>query len=307
MTFQNQRLAYGNALVELGHKRNDIVVLEADLGKSTMSILFKNEFSDRYFEMGIGESNMASFAAGLAVSGKTPFINSFAVFTTGRCYDQIRQSICTANLNVKIGGSSAGLSDFGDGATHQAIEDIAIMRALPNMTVLVPADCIEAVHAVRLAAEIDGPVYIRISRSDVPNVSEEPSVLDFKPVVLREGTDVCLFACGVMVDKALTAAEQLAEERVSAKVINIRCLKPLDEESVRALTCGIRTVVTCEEHSIIGGLGAAIAVALAKEDKKIGFVAIQDEFGQSAHNVDDLMEHYGLTPSHIKSKVKEIL
>lgn len=305
MTLQNQRKMYGETLVALGKERKDIIVLEADLGKSTMSILFQNEYPTRYFEMGIGEQNMAAFAAGLSLTGKIPFINSFAVFTTGRCYDQIRQGICTANLNVKIGGSSAGLSDFGDGATHQSVEDIAIMRALPNMTVLVPADGTETEKAVRFAVGIEGPVYIRISRTVVPEITDIEKPFDLIPVVLKEGKDVCIFACGVMVSKALEAANLLEAVDISVKVINVRCLKPVDETAIVELAKGIKAVVACEEHSIIGGLGSVVSMALANENKNIGFIAIQDKFGQSAHSSDELMEFYGLNTSHILEKAKE--
>lgn len=307
MAMQNLRKVYGETLVALGKERSDIAVLEADLGKSTMSILFQNEFPERFFEMGIGEQNMAAFAAGLALTGKTPFINSFAVFTTGRCYDQLRQSVCTANLNVKIGGSSAGLSDFGDGATHQSVEDIAIMRALPNMTVIVPADGYETEKAARLAAEIDGPVYIRVSRTGMPAVTQADAPFDLKPTAVREGRDICLFACGVMVGKALEAADKLEKAGISARVINVRCLKPLGDAAIVEMARGIKAVVCCEEHSVIGGLGSAVAMALSSEDKRMGYVAIQDAFGQSAHSADDLMEHYGLTVSHIIDKAKETL
>ena len=307
MGMQSQRKNYGETLVELGKERDDIVALEADLGKSTMSILFQQAFPERFFEMGISEQNMASFAAGLAITDKVPFFSTFAVFATGRCYDQIRQSICTANLNVNICGSSAGLSDFGDGATHQSVEDIAIMRALPNMTVLVPADGYEATKAVRLAADIPGPVYIRVTRADVPDLTDKDDVFDLTPAVLRDGSDVVLFACGVMVSKALEAAEQLENDGVSAKVVNVRCLKPLDDAEIVALAKGIRAVVTCEEHSVIGGLGAAVAMALGSSEKRIEYVAIADRFGQSAHAVGQLMEHYGLEVHNIVESAKDAL
>jgi transketolase len=307
MTLQNQRKFYGEALVNLGKENKDVVVLEADLGKSTMSILFQEAFPQRFFEMGIGEQNMASFAAGLALAGKKAFINSFAVFTTGRCFDQIRQSICTARLNVKIGGSSAGLSDFGDGATHQSVEDIAIMRALPNMTVLVPADGSEAAKAVKKAAEIEGPVYIRITRSEMPQVTDDHEPFDFAPAVLRQGSDLCIFACGIMVSKALAVAELLENEGISTKVVNVRCLKPLDENEIVRLCENIPAVVCCEEHSIIGGLSAAVAIALSSENKKMGYIAIHDKFGQSAHSAQELMQYYGLTEKDIFEKAKETI
>ncbi|MGQ8336921.1 transketolase family protein [Sunxiuqinia sp. A32] len=308
MSKQSQRKAYGETLVELGHENEKIVVLEADLGKSTMSILFQQEFPERYFEMGIAEQNMTSFAAGLALSGKIAFTNSFAVFSTGRSYDQIRQSICTAKLNVKINGSSAGLSDFGDGATHQAIEDISIMRSLPNMSVFVPMDATEARKIVRAAVEHDGPVYIRISRSDLEDHFPEDGEFKVgKPYVLREGTDIVMFACGIMVSKALSAAQILEKEGISVKVVNVSSLKPLDESAIRNLAKGVKGIITAEEHSVIGGLTSAITYILRGQGTPIEPVAVMDTFGQSGFNHDELLEYYGLTDTAIVDTVQRIL
>lgn len=308
MNMQSPRKVYGETLVELGKKDERIVVLESDLGKSTMSNLFQLAYPERYFEMGIAEANMTSFAAGLSLTGKIAFTNSFAVFSSGRSYDQIRQSICTANLNVKINGSSAGLSDFGDGATHQAIEDIAIMRAIPNMTVLVPADGMEVKKIVKYAVEHDGPVYIRISRSEMPDIL--PEDMEFKigmPQMLRDGKDITVFACGVMVAKALTAAQELEKLGISLRVVNVSSLKPLDERAVKELVKGTKGVITAEEHTVIGGLTSAISYILRSEGLPIEPVAIMDVFGQSAYNHDELLVAYGLTEKDIMKASEKIL
>ncbi len=304
----NQRQVFGETLVELGHEDERIVVLEADLGKSTMSCLFKQEFPDRFFEMGIAEANMTSFAAGLALGGKIAFTNSFAVFSGGRAFDQIRQGVCTANLNVKIQGSSSGFSDFGDGATHQCIEDVAIMCSLPNMTVLVPMDAAETRKIVRAAAAHNGPVYIRNTRSETPDYSdaEKPFVIG-EPVIIKEGKDVVVFACGVMVSKAMEAASALEGEGVSARVVNVSTLKPFPYKKVCELSEGYKGVVTAEEHSIIGGLSAAVAFALKGTATPVECVAVEDVFGQSAEKHEDLLKEYNLTAEAICDKVYKLI
>ena len=309
MKKESLRLAYGQALVELGREDERIVVLEADLGKSTMSILFQEEYPDRYFEMGIAEANMAGTAAGLSLVGKIPFIHSFAVFASGRAYDQIRQSIALVGLNVKICGSSAGLSDFGDGSTHQSIEDMALMRAIPNMTVLVPVDAVETRKMVKAMVDWDGPVYIRINRNDLPVITDPDSDFEIgKLQVVRDGSDAAVFANGVMVSMALEAAEELAKDGISVKVINASTVKPLTDEEVLAHVEGCRGVVTAEEHSIIGGLGSAVASALRRErDLPIEFVGVKDSFGTSALSYEELLNHYGLTADAIKDAVKVVL
>jgi transketolase len=305
MRTQNCRTAYGETLVELGRENERIVVLEADLSKTTMTRLFEKEFPGRFFEMGIGEQNMVSTAAGLALCGKIAFVNSFAVFATGRPYDQIRVSVCIGRLNVKIIGSSCGISDFGDGATHQGIEDVAIMRAIPNMTVLSPADGIETRKIVRAAADYEGPVYIRILRNDVPDVTGENQEFKIgKPTVIREGTDVTVFAHGYMIYKALKAAETLEKEGVSLRIVNVSTLKPIDEKAIKKLASGVKGVVTVEEHTIIGGLASIVAFALRGRAIPIEAVAIQDCFGQSALSYEQLLEHYGLTDTAIVKAVK---
>ena len=309
MSTKNLRTAYGESLVELGRSNKDIVVLEADLGKSTMSTLFQQAFPDRYFEMGIAEQNMASTAAGLALTGKVAFIGSFAVFASGRTYDQLRQTISIAKLNVKICGSSSGLSDFGDGSTHQAVEDVAIMRAIPNMTVLVPVDAIETRKMVKAMASCPGPVYLRVNRNDLPvYTSEDGDYQIGKLYTLREGRDVVVFANGVMVSKAMEAAKSLEEQGISAKVVNVSTVKPLDRQAVIDSSRGFRGVVAAEEHSVIGGLGGAIAEALrGVTGQKLEFVGIQDSFGTSAYNYEELLAHYGLTSEAIVDAVKHVL
>jgi transketolase len=308
MNMQNCRVVYGQTLVELGREDERIVALDADLSKSTMTTLFEQEFPERYFEMGIGEQNMVSTAVGLALCGKIAFVNSFAVFAAGRPYDQIRVSVCIGKVNVKIIGSSCGISDFGDGATHQSIEDIAIMRAIPNMTVLSPVDGIETRKMVRAAAEYEGPVYIRINRNEVPDVSRENQEFKIgKPSVIRDGTDVTVFAHGYMVYKSLKAAEILEKQGISLRIVNVSTLKPIDEQAVIELADGVKGIVTVEEHTIIGGLAGAIAFILRGRAIPMEAVAIQDCFGQSALDYEQLLEHYGLTDTAIVKAVQKVL
>ncbi|MCL2231847.1 MAG: transketolase family protein [Treponema sp.] len=299
----NQRIAYGQALVDLGRENPAIVVLDADLGGSTMGRMFEDAYPDRHFEVGIAEANMTSIAAGLALTGKIPFANSFAVFAAGRTYDQIRQSICIGNVNVKICGSSSGLSDFGDGATHQAIDDIAIMRALPNMTVLVPSDPNEAYQAAIAAAKHSGPVYLRINRNDFDSFTpaDKPFVIG-KSDVLREGSDTAIIATGYMVKLALDAAEALAG-KISVKVINVSTIKPLDEQLLREAIGDCKKILTVEEHSIIGGLGSAVAEALRKNPIPMEFLGVKDVFGRSSHSYGELLEYFGLTAASIMERV----
>jgi transketolase len=305
---QNPREVYGRTLVELGRENPDIVVLEADLGKSTMSCYFEEAFPDRFFEMGIAEANMTSFAAGLSLTGKIPFTNSFAVFAAGRAFDQIRQGICIPALNVRIVGSSSGLSDFGDGSTHQAIEDVAIMRALPNMTVLVPADGNETRAMTQALVAYRGPVYLRITRNDLPDVmpEDEPFVAG-KPHCVRHGDDVAVFACGPMVGRALDAADALEKEGISLRVVNISSMKPVDAHAIRAFAGEVRGIVTAEEHSLIGGLSSLIRDVLHGITVPIQSIGIQDRFGQSAHSYEDLMQEYGLTPVHIADAARRLV
>ncbi len=308
MAETNQRTAYGKTLVELCHQNKDIVVLDADLCASTMGKLVEVEpgLEDRHIEMGIAEANMLSTAGGLARVGKIPFASSFAVFAAGRAFDQIRQSISIGKLNVKICGSSAGCSDFGDGATHQSIDDIAYMRVIPNMSVFVPADANQTVAVVKYMAANPGPMYIRLNRNAYDNVTPEGAeFVPGEPVVMKEGTDVTVFACGIMLTKALEAAKAL-EGKISVRVVNVPSIKPLNRESVIKLASDVKGVVTAEEHSVIGGLGGAIAEALRLEKVPVEFVGVEDQFGSSAHNYDDILNYLGLTTDHIVKAVEEI-
>ena len=306
---ESLRTAYGEALVKLGKEDKCIVVLEADLCKSTMGVLFENAYPDRFFEMGIAEADMASVAAGLSLTGKIPFIASFAAFSTGRCYDQIRTSICIPGLNVKICGSSAGLSDFGDGSTHQSIDDIALMRVLPGMQVFSPVDAIQTGQIVEYMAKNNGPMYIRICRAELPILTPQDQI--FTPgtiYTMCEGSDVAIFATGVTVSIALKAAEELSSKGISAKVLNVPSIKPIDDLAVLDVCGSVKGIVTVEEHSIYGGLGDAISAIVApKIAQRHIRVGMQDVFGTSAQNYDVLLEHYGFTPDNIVKAVVDVL
>ena len=306
---KNLREAYGQALVELGRKDKNVVALEADLRNSTRSVLFYNEFPDRYFEMGIAEQNMTSTAAGLALAGKIPFVHSFAVFCAGRAYDQLRNSICIPKLKVRICGSSAGLSDFGDGKTHQAVEDMAIMRALPNMTVLCPADGIEMAKMIESTTDWDGPVYFRVNRNELPFVTPENEPYHVgKMATVREGNDVAIFACGVMVSRAIEAAEALLAEGISTRVINASTVKPFNVEAAIELSRGVKAIVTAEEHTVIGGLGSAVVEALRSvPHAPVQFVGIEDSFGLSAENYEVLLDQFGLNAAAVAAAARELL
>jgi transketolase len=285
-----------------------IVALDADLCKSTMTCLFEEAFPERHFEIGIAEANMVSIAAGLALCDKIPFVNSFAVFSAGRPYDQIRVSLCIGKTNVKVVGSSCGLSDFGDGATHQGIEDIAIMRALPNMTVLSPADGIETAKMTKAMVEYDGPVYIRILRNEVPDVTDEKQ--EFKigqPSLIKDGKDIVIFAHGYMVYKAIKASETLEKKGISTRIVNVSTLKPVDEEAIKKFADGVKGIVTVEEHTIIGGLASIVAYIMRGQAIPMEAVAVQDCFGQSALDWEQLLDHYGLNEAAIIKAVEKTL
>lgn len=304
----SQRKAYGEMLVQFGAENNQVVVLEADLGKSTMSILFQDQYPERFFEMGIAEANMASTAAGLALTGKIPFASTFAVFMSGRAYDQIRTSVCIPNLNVKFCGSSAGLSDFGDGSTHQSIDDLAIMRVLPNMHVFSPVDAVEMVKVMQAMLDLDGPCYVRVNRNDLPLLSrvDEPFVVgDVYPI--KPDGEITLFASGVMVSVGLAAASRLAEEGIGLKVYNVPTIKPLHVESLLAALAGSKAFLTAEEHSVIGGLGGAILETLAGHCQLPStLIGVQDRFGTSAHQYEELMAAYGLNAYAIVAAVRRL-
>jgi len=309
MRSPNLRNAYGEALVALGRKDDRVMALEADLGKSTQSVMFQAEFPDRYFQMGIAEQDMMSTAAGMALAGMIPFVHTFAIFATGRAYDQLRNSICVPNLPVRICGSSAGLSDFGDGKTHQSVEDVALMRAIPNLTVICPADSIETTKMMEQMLDWPGPVYIRINRNDLPFVTPEDEPYKIGKVsLLRPGRDVAIFAAGVMVSKALEAATTLEADGISARVINVSTIKPLDRDAVIRCAAGVDAIVTAEEHTLIGGLGSAVVEALRGEaHAPVEFVGVTDRFGTSAERYDILMERYGLTAEVIAATAKTVL
>ncbi|MGE4484838.1 MAG: transketolase family protein [Oscillospiraceae bacterium] len=301
------REAYGEALTELGKINNKIVALDADLCGATMTSLFKKAFPDRFFDFGIAETNMVCEAVGMSHVGLIPFVSTFAIFGAGRAYEQIRNSACYSNANVKFCLTHAGISVGEDGGSHQSIEDLALMRVLPNMTVVVPCDAIETVKATRAVAEIQGPVYLRISRITTGLCTDDDTPFQLgRANVLREGSDVAIFACGLMVKKALEAAEVLSGEGISASVINMHTIKPIDRECVikYARKCG--RIVTAEEHSVIGGLGGAVAEVVAPLGcAKLGMVGIEDKFGCSG-KPDELFERYGLTSEHIAEKSRAI-
>lgn len=304
----NPREEYGKALLEYAKENSNVVALDCDLCKSTMSVYVEQELPKQYIEIGIAEANMVSTAAGLAAEGKIPFCHTFAIFITGRAFDQIRQVVCIPNMPVKLIGSSAGLSDFGDGSTHQTVEDIAIMRALPNMMVVVPGDSLQCKKAVKAAAELNAPVYIRITRSDMNDVSKADDDFEIgKAYVLREGKNITLMACGIMVDMAMKASEILKSKGIDAGVVNVSTIKPLDVETIKKEAKRTGKVLTLEEHSIIGGLGEAIAGALRMENAIIDFMGINDCFGQSSNYLEPLMQHYHLTVEDIVEKTEEFL
>lgn len=296
------RVGYGEALVELGAENEKIVVLDADLSCSTMTNGFAKAYPDRFFNAGIAEANMVTMAAGLSLTGMIPFCSTFAVFAS-RCYEQIRNGVCYSGLNVKFAFSHAGVTVGEDGGTHQAIEDIAIMRALPGMTILCPCDAEEAKRAVRAAAAIDGPVYLRLARLATPVFSEGMPFTVGKANVLREGADAAIITCGLMVEACMRAAELLEAQGVRAAVINMHTIKPLDEAIVRAYAARM-PLFTVEEHSIIGGLGDAVAAVVAEHGGRLRKIGIPDCFGQSGKPAE-LLDYYGLTPEKIAISVNE--
>ncbi|WP_031514035.1 transketolase family protein [Desulfofalx alkaliphila] len=302
------REAYGETLLALGKENKDIVVLDADLSKSTKTYDFGRHYPERFFNMGIAEANMMATAAGLAAAGKVPFCSTFAVFATGRAYDQVRNSVAYPRLNVKIAATHAGITVGEDGGSHQAIEDIAIMRALPNFTIFVPADAKETDAAIRAAVEIEGPVYIRLGRSGVPAIHDDN--FQFNPgeaVQMRPGKDLTIIATGMMVSVALEAAEQLAKEGIDARVLNIHTIKPLDIAKVVDAAWETGAIVTAEEHSIIGGLGSAVAEAVSEHHPvPIKRVGVRDLFGESGKPAE-LLEYFGLTAKDIVAAAKQVL
>lgn len=308
MTKIATRDAYGNALVKLGQINEDIVVLDADLAGSTKTGKFKENFPQRFFNVGVAEQNLIGTAAGFALSGKIPFASSFAIFATGRAFEQIRNTVAYPKLNVKIAATHAGLTVGEDGASHQALEDIAIMRAIPNMTVLVPADGVEAEQAVMAAANIDGPVYLRLGRPGVPVLyGDDYSFQIGQANLLRQGNQVGIVATGVMVSIALEAAEALAQEGIEAAVLNMSTIKPLDTTSLVQLARTTGALVTAEEHNIMGGLGSAVAETVAEHHPvPVLRVGVEDVFGQSG-TPNELLTEYDLTKEHIMAKARQAI
>lgn len=302
------RVSYGEELVALGAERDDFVVLDADLAAATQTGKFKAAYPDRFYDCGIAEGNMVGVAAGIAAAGHKVFCSTFAMFAAGRAFEQVRNSVGYPHLDVNICATHAGISVGEDGATHQCCEDIALMRSIPGMTVICPADDTEARAAVRAALDYEGPVYMRLGRLAVPVVND-PEGYEFKlgrGVVLREGSDVSIVATGLMVAEALAAADALAEEGISAEVVNIHTIKPLDEELVRASAkkCGV--VVTCEEHSVIGGLGDAVLAVLATDPVPVHKIGVNDVFGESGP-AKVLLKRYGLDAENIAATVRAAL
>ena len=303
------RQAYGEALAELGEKYPNLVVMDADLAASTKTAMFKKKYPERFFDAGIAEANMVCMAAGLATTGKIVFASSFAMFATGRVYEQIRNSIGYTHLNVKIAATHGGISVGEDGASHQCIEDVALMRNIPGMVVCVPSDYVEAKAAVQAAIDYDGPVFLRFGRSNVPviNDREDYKFELGKGVLLKEGTDVTIIGTGICVDSVIKAEEMLAKDGINAEIINIHTIKPLDEELVCASAKKTGRIVTVEEHSVIGGLGSAVCDCVAaKCPVPVTKIGVNDEYGHSGPAVE-LLKEFGLSADNIAAKAREAI
>jgi len=302
------RDGYGKALLELCRLHDDVLVLDADVAKSTRTEWIRQEYPEKYINVGISEQDLVGTAAGLSLTGFVPFISTYGVFLTGRAWGQIRNTVCYNNLNVKLGGAHAGISVGPDGATHQALEDIALMRVTPHMMVITPCDWWETYKATMAVYDIKGPSYVRFGRNPAPVVTDKDTPFDlYKAAIFRDGSDVTLFANGLMVHEALTAADELAREGISARVVNLHTVKPLDLDTV--CTCAAETgaVVVCEEHQIMGGLGGAICEALAQHCcVPVELVGIQDRFGESG-KPDDLLKAYNLSASDVIQAVHNVL
>ncbi len=302
------RDGYGEALLMLGESNPDVVVLDADLAMSTRTNWFRDKYPERFFDLGIAEQDMVGTAAGLAMGGKIPFATTYGVFLAGRAWDQIRTTICYSNLNVKLAGMHGGISVGADGATHQALEEIALMRVLPNMQLIVPCDAIEGRKATLAAAEMPGPVYLRFTRSATPILTTEEDEWQFgKANQLRAGSDVTIIGCGPILYEALLAAEQLAEEGVSCRVLNMHTIKPLDTDAILAAAAETGAIVTVEEHQVNGGLGGAVAEVLVKNHPvPVEMVGVMDTFGESGEP-DELAIKYGLTHREVQAAVRKVL
>ena len=304
---RSPREAFGKALVEMGEKNGDIVVLDADLSASTQTRLFAKEFPERFFDVGIAEQNLIDTAAGLSATGKTPFAATFAVFATGRTYDQIRNTVCYSNFNVKIIGTHGGVTVGEDGATHQALEDVALMSNLPNMTVIVPADYSETYSAVKYAAEHEGPFYIRIARASLPDVFKDGEKLSSEAKVIKEGKDLTVITNGETLQECIDAVNSLTTYGIDAELIHIPFVKPFDKESVIKSAKKTGLVVSVENHSVKGGLGSAACEVLSENcPTKVVRLGVRDEFGMSG-TADELIAHFGLDSKSIEKKIVEIL
>ena len=300
------RQSFGEALEKLGKENKNVVVLDADLSGATKTNIFAKSFPDRFFDMGIAEANMMGVASGLSTCGKIPFASTFAVFATGRAYDQIRNSICYPNLNVKICGTHCGITVGEDGATHQMIEDINLMRALPNMRIICPSDDAETKWAIKEASEIKGPVYIRLCRLATPKIYDENQIFEFgKGIQFGDGTVATVFATGVTVSEALIAQEKLKEEGINIRVVDIHTIKPIDKNLIIKCAKETNKLISVEDHNIIGGLGTAISEVLVEEyPKKLVKMGVKDTFGKSG-KATELLEHFGLTSKMIVEEVKK--
>jgi len=289
------RKTYGQTLLDLGRKDKNIVVMDADLAKSTQTIIFGKEIAERFIDVGLSEQDMVSMAAGLSLTGKTVFASSFCVFLVGRVYDQVRQSVCYNNANVKLIGTHSGLGVGEDGSTHQSLEDIALMRPLPNINIIVPADAIETARVIEYVSHHHGPYFVRLTRSNLEQIYDENYSFELgKASILRKGQDIAVFAIGAMVEKALEASELLEKESISTAVINMSTLKPLDKQTILDMARTTRAVISIEDHSVYGGLGSAIAECLSQNHPtKMKIMGIDNKFGRSG-SPDELYTHYGL-------------
>jgi transketolase len=303
------RKAYGETLLELGRENPDVVALDCDLSCSTQTAMFGKEFPDRFFNMGIAEQNMMGVASGLAAAGKIPFASTFAMFATGRGFEQIRQSICLGEQNVKVVATHAGLTVGEDGASHQCLEDIALMRLLPHMTVVVPCDATETRQAIRKVAELHGPCYVRLARAKFPRIVD-PDAYEFgigRPKVLRDGGDLTIVACGLMVAYSLFAADALKRDGIDARVVNLSTVKPLDRELIGQCAEETGRILTVEEHFVAGGMGSAVAEVVAQSRPvPMRLMGVKDRFGMSG-KAGDLLQHYGLTPEFIAQEARQLL
>lgn len=302
------REAYGNALAAVGAKNKNIVVLDADLSKSTKTNVFKEQFPDRFFNVGIAEQNLISVGAGLAAAGKIPFVSSFAMFATGRAFEQIRNAVCYPKLNVKVCATHAGITVGEDGATHQSLEDIACMRILPNMTVVVPADEAETASVIEWAANYQGPVYVRLGRAGVDDTTQAGyQFVPGKSQTLVEGSDLTIIACGALVGPAVEGAKELAQAGISTRVINMASIKPIDKDAIVKAAQETGAILTAEEHNVLGGLGSAVAEVVVQEAPvPMAFVGVQDSFGESG-TPKELMAKYGLTAKDIVVAAKKLV